>query len=227
MKSAGVFLVFGFIGLLLFVLGAVFASRSAALLHDGARVTGTVLEVSESRYTDSKGKSKRKFLSTITYSPQAGAPLTFTQEGDFGKGARVEVVYLPGDPSSAKVNSFGSIWGATAALTCVGLVFGLVGFGGAYAVIRRQRAIKELLAAGRSVRGTVVGIDRHRTSGKGRRRTTYRLIVRAVDPVPGLPNELRSEYLPREPHDSIVGSEVEVLFDAKNPCSYFVNLREV
>lgn len=226
MKSAKVFFIFGFIGLGLVILGGVMASKSAALLHDGATAVGTVLEVSETRYTDNKGKSKRKFLSTISYAPSSGVPTTFTQDGDFGKGARVDVVYLPSDPSSAKVNSFSSIWGATAGFTCIGLIFGLVGFGGAFSVIKRERAIEQLLASGACVKATVVGIDRHTSSGKHRRRTSYRLIVRAVEQVAGLPAELRSEYLSRAPDDSIIGSEVEVLYDAANPCSYFVNLRE-
>ena len=220
MKSSRAFFIFGAIGILLIVAAGGVASSSLSLLQRGVVVSGLVTDVKESRYTDKKGNSKRRFSSTVSFTPASGAPKTFSQDGDYGRGSRVDVVYDPSDIGSARIKSFSSLWGGATALGVAGLIFSLVGFGGGSFAIKRERAIAHLLVHGQSIRARIVGVKSHRSSGKGRRRRSYQVVARAVEPIPGIPDELLSETLREEPSDAIIGTDVEVLIDPQNPRSY-------
>ena len=139
MKIERLLLLVGLLGLFLLAMASLTAAPSIALIRHGAVQTGKVLDVKERRYTDHRGHSARLHTSTISFNGPNGVSVTFRQEGDYGRGNDVEVIFDPHDLTSVRVRSFSSMWGKATTLGCGGLLFALVGFGGWTATRSRTR----------------------------------------------------------------------------------------
>lgn len=107
------------LGLGLFAGAGYFARNARQLTTEGERAQGTVVGFQR---RSSKGGSSE--YPVIEFATAAGEVRRFTTSGagDYAKGERVEVLYHPGDPDSAKVDAFMELWLGTLALGGFGLL---------------------------------------------------------------------------------------------------------
>lgn len=100
--------------------GAGFFARNARQLTTaGERVPGMVVDFQR---RSSKGGSSE--YPVIEFAATTGETHRFTTSGagDYAKGEKVDVLYHPGDPDSAKVDAFMELWLGALALGGFGLL---------------------------------------------------------------------------------------------------------
>lgn len=154
-KNSG-FLLFGIILLVagVFFLGAVIWNQGRLALF-GKRADGVVQEIIETTQTSAasrregeslqsyRERSRRKstrYTLRVQFVPEGGAPAEFSTTSTFGhdimEGGKVRVVYLPGDPAGAEIDSAKQLWLPMA----VGFVVSAVCLGGGTVLLRQKCA---------------------------------------------------------------------------------------
>lgn len=128
---------------------AVLAVHTRSFLADAGRVQGTVvaLQPRHSSNTAAKGTNTSDTHDSVTFAPlvrfhHAGQVIDFTASASrdparYRIGETVPVLFSNLNPSSARIDSFFSVWGTTVILGILGAVFFLVG-GGMIIVPRLQ-----------------------------------------------------------------------------------------
>ena len=101
-------------------------SETRQLISGGVKAKGAV--VGFERRSSKSGSSDYPVIEFATVSGEIRR-FTTSGAGDFAKGEAVEVLYDPGDPSSARVNVFIEKWLASLALGAFGLLCVGVGIG--------------------------------------------------------------------------------------------------
>jgi hypothetical protein len=118
-------LVFGGIGGVGLLLAALSGGWRAASLSKMQRAEGTVVAL---RHTS------RSYRPVVQFAPNGGAPVRFESEigsspPAFQVGEYVEVLYAPGNPSDALIDSFFQIWFFQALAAFIATPFALTGLG--------------------------------------------------------------------------------------------------
>lgn len=148
-------LIFGIILLAagIFFLGAVIWNQGRLALF-GKRADGVVREIIETTHTSAtsrregeslqsyRERSRRKstrYTLRVQFVPEGGTPAEFSTTSTFGhdiaEGGKVRVVYLPGNPAGAEIDSAKQLWlpmavGLTVSAVCLG--------GGVFLLWRKQ-----------------------------------------------------------------------------------------
>jgi hypothetical protein len=110
---------------------------SVALLQNGTATAGKVLRVTQNTSRNGNGTVETTYSAAIQYHVDE-EPYTFTRSwgvSDGGscawpcyvEGQAVRVIYLPGDPSRAKVLAPAELFGVTGMLTLAGFLFATIG----------------------------------------------------------------------------------------------------
>jgi hypothetical protein len=147
------FLFFGIVLLAagFFFLGALIWNQGRLAIF-GKRADGVVREITETTRTSAttrrdgeslqayRERSRRKgtrYTLRVQFTPEGGAPAEFSTTSTFGhtleKGGMVRVIYLPGDPAGAEIDSARQLWLPMA----VGFIVSAVCLGGGALLIRR------------------------------------------------------------------------------------------
>ena len=217
-------------GAFFILFGAIFAgtgvkemSRAAEFRTKGIAAQGVVTEVRVSHSTDSKGHRRTRHHATVKYQAGDGLTHTFEAAAKLSEGEPVPLLYLPERPEAAILKSLAE----NRSSGLFPLVFGLACAGAGIAVVvffyKRSKQIAWLKEHGRKIKAKVIGITTtHNRHAHGRRRT-YRVIAHGVHPI-GAAQQFKSEALARDPGDSLIGQEVEVLVDPRNPRSYYLEV---
>lgn len=140
--------IFLLLGVVAVGLGAWFAVDSVRLVREGVSVQGQVMRVrmtGEDR--DSEGNTRLNYTAEIQY--KAGATIRTLHKnwslkpgstcfaGCYDQGAMLKVIYLPSDPGTARVDSFGDLYMLPGIPMLVGLLF--IAFG--VLMLRRRRKL--------------------------------------------------------------------------------------
>jgi Protein of unknown function (DUF3592) len=137
-------------------------------------------------------------------------------------GSPVAVLYPPGDPQSAELDSWWQ-WMISAIFGLGGscaLVVGIVLFG------RMQRASRrrsELLMHGTPIQARVVGVELN-TSITYNGRSPWRVLCQWQDPADARMYVFASDDIWFDPTEYIPQGAIRVLIDPANPASYYVDL---
>lgn len=110
---------------------------SMALLQYGAATEGKVIRITQKTSRNSKGKPETRHSAVIQYHV-GGVPYTLTRGtsvpagGSCGwpcyvQGQPLEVMYVPGEPSRAKVHSPGDLFSPSGMISAGGLLFAIIG----------------------------------------------------------------------------------------------------
>lgn len=128
---------------------AVLAVHTRSFLAEASRTQGTVvaLQPRHSGNTAAKGTNSADARDSVTFAPlvrfhNAGQVIDFTASASrdaarYRIGETVPVLFSTLNPSSARIDSFFSVWGSTVILSILGCVFVLIG-GGMIIVPRLQ-----------------------------------------------------------------------------------------
>ena len=132
---------FAVLGAGMLIGAAVSLLHTRSFLVQAARTQGTVvaLQPRHSRNTGTNGSKTSDTGDSVTFAPlvrfrYAGQVIDFTVSASskapgYRVGATVPVLFLKSNPSSARIDSFFAVWGATVVLSLSGTVFFLIGAG--------------------------------------------------------------------------------------------------
>jgi len=108
------------IGALLLLASALWIGSIASFVAGAETAPGSVVELNA-------GGSHPE----VEFTPEGGEPIRYPQNGliaGFAVDDSVQVLYTPGDPSSAVIDNAGALWGFPIGGLVLGLVFAVVGW---------------------------------------------------------------------------------------------------
>lgn len=196
-----------------------------AIAENGLRGRGTVIELARSRNSDGdvtyrpiveffdSNRTRHEFTGQVGSSPPS-----------YSVGEKVEVIYPPGEPGRAIIDSFFDRFFLPMMFGGIGSVFALVGGGLLLAHFRRKKIIAGLRQNGLPIQAIFLETYRD-TSVAVNGRNPYRLVCEATHPATGKMQEFKSEAIWRNPFDKFKeGDKIRVLVNPAQPKQYFVDL---
>ncbi len=141
------------VGLIVFIVGAVFTARTYIFLQNAQAIVATVIdnESREQRYTDSNDRTRYRTVYRPTFEFTAADGKRYetvighwSTEYGYANGAQVEILYSRENPYEIRVAGFLSTWGMGLLLLAMGVVAVLMGLacGRAKTVLRKQIAAR-------------------------------------------------------------------------------------
>lgn len=194
-------------------------NNQVEFLKTAERSSGTVIE--NIQKVSSKGK--------YTYSPliefydQNGEKTTFeslnsSNPPSYSIGQKVQVLYQPTHPQSAKIDSFHDFWLGPILSGILGFLFFGIGFGTLVKIILRKRLIARLQQSGMRVTAKVLQVKSVKTSD---RKYGYKIVAQYE--TEGKVYLFESDLLAFKP-DNFLESEISVLVD---PADYRKNYVDI
>jgi len=119
------------IGIALLVASAYFYNATREFLQTATTTEGTVVELRQ-RVSTEENKKKVSYAPVVTFVTGAGKKIEFLSPVGsnpplYKKGEKVEVLYLPADPSNARIHDFTSLWAVELILGFAGALILLTG----------------------------------------------------------------------------------------------------
>jgi hypothetical protein len=229
---------FGSVGLTLFLVGVVWGAKRFSLMREGVKTTGSVVEVSQSDSTETRGTRTYK---TTSYYPvvkfEAADGKSYRFRGSTGSaapeyepGTKVDVVYRRENPADAQIVDFEQFWLGPLAVGLFGFLFLVSGIGGFFLVADSDKtfgpAFEEKMARadlydgkrGIPLPATVREIKKL-AGGKAR----YVLACRG-GASGGAERDFSSAPLSFDPGSAVIGKPVTVYMDPDDPERYYVDV---
>jgi hypothetical protein len=221
MVSKALFNIFGLIGLGFLVIALIFGITTQLFISQASVAQGTVIGAASP-------DSGRRSSALIRFSTSDGQVVQFnspvqSNPPEFHLGQTVRVYYNLSDPqSSARPDSWLSLWFWTGLAGLLGLVFGLVGAGFFSAWYLNYRKQKWLQRHGQRLTAVITAI-RQNTHVRNRGKSPYVIEARPREPRKGV-NYFKSGNLWDNPAPLIPGDEISVLIDPRNARRYLVEI---
>ena len=128
-------LLFGGLGLIIFVIGVGWGYKRLELYNNGVKTTGTVVEITHSTSSDSKGRLSTSYYAIVEFTTPDEKNYKFrgstgSSAQEYFEGAQVDLIYNPARPSEAQIADFSQFWLGPLGITIFGFVFLVLGVGG-------------------------------------------------------------------------------------------------
>ncbi|TGN38503.1 DUF3592 domain-containing protein [Marinobacter confluentis] len=215
-------LVFSIVGGAL-LLGAFAAYQSTSgFLVDALEVPGTVTDLVYDRSGDSSA-----YYPVVQFEDATGRPIEFrsssgSNPASYNVGEKVPVLYTPGEPESARINGFFSLWGLPLIVGILGGAFFLVGVLMILVpLIRRSRGAR-LRETGQLVVAKIQGVEQN-TGLVMNGQSPFRIVTQWQNPATASVHVFRSDNIWFDPTDHIPGESVNVYIHPDNPKRYWVD----
>jgi hypothetical protein len=133
--------VFSLFGALFLACGGYLYLDTRSFLDGAQAATGTVVEVLRSHSSGSSSESDRyTYTPRVQFTTRDGRMIDFWgNSGNPIVGERVEILYKPDNPHSARLNGFFSLWFGPAFFGGMGALFTSIGGAFTFVVVRRRR----------------------------------------------------------------------------------------
>ena len=206
------------------LLGAGYATYSTkAFLAQAVVAPGTVVELVRSR-----SDSSYTFAPVVRFQDASGAEHEFLSSSGsnppaYDTGEAVEVLYLPTDPSDARINGWFALWGIALILGGMGAVF--LAIGGVFLLVPllSARRAEQLRQTGQRVETDYQGVDQD-LNFTVNGRSPFRILSQWQDPMTKTLHVFRSENLWFDPTEFAKGRRITVYIDPKNPSRHAMDL---
>lgn len=206
------------------IAGALWAGYSTrTFLADAARAEGVVLDFEQHRSSDST-----RYSPVVRFTARDGREITFVSSWSSNRrgmahGETVTVLYPPASPADARIERFFDLWGLSAILGGIGVVFLGFGVGFILADVHARRRARDLKLNGRLIQADVQGVERS-TGLSVNGQTPYRIRCQWQDPATGDVHVFASENLWYDPTAFITSQQIGVRIDPKRPSRYWVDV---
>jgi Protein of unknown function (DUF3592) len=205
------------------LLGAFFSYQNTSnFIEEAVEIQGTVTDLSYSRSDDSIS-----YYPVVEFQTANGRSVEFqsssgSNPAPYDIGESVSVLYRVGEPISARLNGFFSLWGLPLILAIMGGVFFLIGaLMILVPLIRQGRGVK-LRESGQLVVARVQSVEKNKglvMNGQ----SPFRIVTQWQDPATATLHVFRSENLWFDPTDHIPGESINVYIRPDNPKRYWVD----
>lgn len=216
--------IFAAVGLVFAAGAALVFVKDRSFAESGVRAPGTVIEMigssdSDGGYTykpvvefrDSDGQ-RHVFASSVSSSPP-----------QYSTGEAVTVIYAPGAPERAIIDSFVDRFLMPLIFGGLGTVFAIIGLGMLFARLRGRQIAAQLRASGLPIQAKVTECYRD-TSVQVNGRSPWRVLCQATHPADGKEHSFTSESVWVDPSERLTGKEVRVFVDPARPGRHLVDL---
>jgi hypothetical protein len=221
------------IGLFVGVFGAIFTAVGGWMMYDAYRFNaaaehaeGVVVRL-ERRESRDRGRVSHTYVPVVRFEAE-GRPVTFT--GSVGssppaykEGERVSVLYTPGNPEDARIESFWEQFGFPGIFLGISVILLLVGLGVLFVPVVSRRVRPRPPARSVTVKARVTAVRKEVVQADGR--SFWLLLAEYHDGRLGKTHVFTSAPLATDPEPKHpVGSEVTVTYDPAQPTSYRLRL---
>jgi len=216
--------IFASVGLVIAAAAGWLYLKDRSFAASGARTHGTVVEMLDIRDSDGDYSSKPK----VEFHDADGARHVFTSSVSsspprYSTGETVEVIYAPGSPDEAVIDSFSDRFFLPLVLGGLGTLFAAIGLGVLSAWLRGRRIAAQLRASGLPIQAKVVECYRD-TSVQVNGRSPWRVVCQATHPATGKLQSFLSGPVWIDPSAQLTGKEVRVFVDPARPKRHLVDL---
>lgn len=203
--------------------GAFFAFQSTSTFRETATAKpGVVTDLIRSRSSDSNA-----YYPIVRFEYEPGRPMEFQSSSGsnppgYSRGEEVRVLFAPGEPESARIDGFFSLWGAALIVGSIGGVFFLVGAGMFVVPAIRNGSAEKLRKTGQLVQSRYQGVERNEglvMNGK----SPYQIVCQWQNPVTSDLHVFRSGNLWFDPSSHITSDSIPVYINPTNPRQYWVD----
>ena len=203
--------------------GAFFAFQSTStFLETATAKPGVVTDLIRSRSSDSNA-----YYPIVRFEYEPGAPMEFQSSSgsnppSYSRGEEVRVLFAPGEPESARIDGFFSLWGVALIVGGIGGVFFLVGAGMFVVPAIRNASAAKLRETGQLVQSRYQGVERNEglvMNGK----SPYQIVCQWQNPVTSDLYVFRSDNLWFDPSGHISSESIPVYINPTNPRQYWVD----
>ncbi|WP_372927564.1 DUF3592 domain-containing protein [Marinobacter sp.] len=213
---------FSVVGGALLVGAFLWYQSTVTFLDEALEAPGVVTDLVYSRSGDSSS-----YYPVVQFEDASGQLIEFqsssgSNPASYSRGEEVSVFYLPGEPGSARINGFFSLWGGALIMAILGGTFFLVGsLMVIVPLIRKGRGAK-LRESGQLVTARIQGVEQN-TSLVMNGQSPFRIVTQWQDPATAKLHVFRSDNLWFDPSDHIPGESISVYIRPDNPKRYWVD----
>jgi hypothetical protein len=216
--------VFAAFGLLALLVGLGSCAHTRSFLARAARTQGTVIRMERVLTNDTTGHSYNNYSyrpvvrfeyqdQTIVFASQAASNPPSYSEGEI-----VPVLYLPYDPSNARIDSFFSLYGFAAIALGMGSIFFGIGAGTIYWQAKTGGTDDRLRHEGLPVTTTFQSVELSGLEVNGKH--PFKVVTQGQDPV----RTFKSHYVWLDPTQYVRQREITVYVDRADPQKYYMDL---
>ena len=215
-------IIFSLLGAAVLV-GAFFSyQNTTTFLDEALEVPGTVTDLIYSRSSDSSS-----YYPVVEFQDVSGQLIEFqsssgSNPASYSVGESVSVLYRAGEPQSARINGFFSLWGLSLILGILGGVFFLVGALMILVPLLRQGRGAKLRESGQLVVARVQGVEQN-TGLVMNGQSPFRIVTQWQNPITASVHVFRSDNIWFDPTDHIPGEAINVYIRPDNPKRYWVD----
>jgi len=203
--------------------GVVLGVRTHMFMERAQSVPGTVVRLESYRDSD----NDTLYRPIVQFKTLSGQDASLTGHGSmppsYDPGEAVTVLYDPRDPGDARIADFWSLWGATAALAALGILFIGITSGFIWAARSGTHHKQHLKANGTPIKTELIGVERNDGLEVNGTRP-WRITSRWVDPASGEARTFHSENLWFDPTEFLTARQVTVLIDPRKPQRYYMDI---
>lgn len=214
--------VFGVVGLSMGLGAVALYQHTSAFVAQATSTSGIVSELVESRSSDSVTWRPRVSFSDVNGTAIQFTSSTSSNPPSYETGETVEVLYIPGEPHSAVINGFFSLWGGTLVLAILGCVFFLTGAGIWTAQLMKARRDQVLKQSGLRISTQFQAVELNQ-SLQVNGRNPFRIVSQWHNPATGKVHVFKSENLWFDPAAHISIGSIDVLIERDNPARYLMD----
>lgn len=214
-------IVFSIVGLGALALAVRLGMDTRSFIAGAAKADGTVIDLVAS----GSGDSSPTYRPTVRFTAADGKEITFTSSTGSSppshrEGDTVRVLYEPGLPQHAEIDSFFDLWLAPLIAGIFGVVFPLVGLAVLAFPLRGAILRRRLIANGQRVAAEVQGIE----SLPAATGSAFTIVARVTDPR-GVQRIFRSAPLAADPGPRMQDRKtVDVIVDPDDYATYEMDL---
>ncbi|MEQ9546792.1 MAG: DUF3592 domain-containing protein [Marinobacter sp.] len=203
--------------------GAFFAFQSTStFLETATAKPGVVTDLIRSRSSDSNA-----YYPIVRFEYEPGSPMEFQSSSgsnppSYSRGEEVRVLFAPGEPGSARIDGFFSLWGAALIVGGIGAAFFMVGAGMFVVPAIRNGSAEKLRKTGQLVQSRYQGVEKNEglvMNGK----SPYQIVCQWQNPVTSDLHVFRSGNLWFDPSSHISSDSIPVYINPTNPKQYWVD----
>lgn len=194
------------------------------LVNEGIRTEGTVIDLQYRRDDEGSGT----YAPVVEFLDENGQrQVYYSNSGSnppgYDRGEKVDLYYQRGTPERAMIDSFTDRWMLPMITSLFTAVFGAIGYGILYVMLRRWQRIRWLKAHGAAIEAEFVDcwLD---TSTRVNGRSPWRVEAKGLHPATDREEQFVSEQIWTNLASRMQGKTVRVLLDPSDARDHYVDL---
>lgn len=197
--------------------------NTRTFVEDATRTEGTVVELVESRSSDST-----TYRPVVDFTTSTGETIRFTSSSgsnppSYSVGEKVALFYLADAPQQAKIDGYFSLWGAPTIVGGLGSVFFLIGAGVMLVPMLKRRRDDYLKKHGTPIETVFQRVELNEAlSVNGRH--PFRIVTQWQNPATSKMHVFESSNLWYDPTEYVKSDRIRVFIEKSNPTKYVVDL---